>query len=80
MQSNSKIVRLSKISSARQKKIIHLDMNDQFSSKEIENKNLTISNTNRHKNETEEKLLDLLLLNTMELKKKLSIHKNEITV
>lgn len=55
-------------------------MNDQFSRKEIENKDLTFSNTNRHKNGTEEKLLDLLLLNTMELKKKLSIHKNEITV
>lgn len=55
-------------------------MNDQFIRKEIENKELTIPNTNRPKKETEEKLLDLLLLNTIELKKKLSIHKNEITV
>ncbi|CAD8150021.1 unnamed protein product [Paramecium octaurelia] len=80
LNNGTKIGKFTQIKSARSKKINLFDLSKQINNInncQLESKNQTIKTQSQFKNEQiyDENILDLLLLNTMELKEMLSVNK-----
>ncbi|CAK69923.1 unnamed protein product (macronuclear) [Paramecium tetraurelia] len=79
LNNGTKFGKFTQIKSARSKKINHFDLSKQINNInncQLENKNQNIKTQSQFKNEQiyDENILDLLLLNTMELKEMLSVN------